>query len=131
MRLLSWPKLPFHIAVRPHPSALARQLGLPARSEEHTSELQSPDQHSFPTRRSSDLAKNQASWLFGKTRIAWSKVASACFGLTACRWLKPRPTNRDASAELAKIAFSYSCAASSQRPCATAWFACKIGRAHV
>src|SRR5438552_3021575 len=25
------------------------------RSEEHTSELQSPDQHSFPTRRSSDL----------------------------------------------------------------------------
>src|SRR5947208_1159599 len=26
------------------------------RSEEHTSELQSPDQHSFPTRRSSDLA---------------------------------------------------------------------------
>src|SRR5438552_2054602 len=27
------------------------------RSEEHTSELQSPDQHSFPTRRSSDLAR--------------------------------------------------------------------------
>src|SRR5260364_322242 len=27
-----------------------------ARSEEHTSELQSPDQHSFPTRRSSDLS---------------------------------------------------------------------------
>src|SRR5947208_828665 len=26
-----------------------------SRSEEHTSELQSPDQHSFPTRRSSDL----------------------------------------------------------------------------
>src|SRR5438552_3619440 len=27
------------------------------RSEEHTSELQSPDQHSFPTRRSSDLKR--------------------------------------------------------------------------
>src|SRR5947208_307273 len=33
------------------------------RSEEHTSELQSPDQHSFPTRRSSDLMLAQfADW---------------------------------------------------------------------
>src|SRR5207244_2127202 len=28
------------------------------RSEEHTSELQSPDQHSLPTRRSSDLKES-------------------------------------------------------------------------
>src|SRR5207244_921300 len=30
-----------------------------ARSEEHTSELQSPDQHAFPTRRSSDLGSGR------------------------------------------------------------------------
>src|SRR5947208_3069488 len=33
---------------------------LDGRSEEHTSELQSPDQHSFPTRRSSDLLARPA-----------------------------------------------------------------------
>src|SRR5207244_3578457 len=33
--------------------------GAVARSEEHTSELQSPDHHSFPTRRSSDLSQIQ------------------------------------------------------------------------
>src|SRR5947208_2734998 len=31
------------------------QRNAKVRSEEHTSELQSPDHHSFPTRRSSDL----------------------------------------------------------------------------
>src|SRR5947208_2237620 len=42
------------------------------RSEEHTSELQSPDQHSFPTRRSSDLAKRPD----GKVRLAWQRSNS-------------------------------------------------------
>src|SRR5947208_2381961 len=35
------------------------------RSEEHTSELQSPDQHSFPTRRSSDLHNTRSIGLLG------------------------------------------------------------------
>src|SRR5438552_239859 len=55
MRPISASRSPTRTASRSAPSS-APSTTRSTRSEEHTSELQSPDQHSFPTRRSSDLA---------------------------------------------------------------------------
>src|SRR5207244_2819005 len=52
---------PFSGAAPPRKNAPSRrQERALLRSEEHTSELQSPDQHPFPTRRSSDLTRPAA-----------------------------------------------------------------------
>src|SRR5215211_1864199 len=52
---------PRRAGVEPRPRPDGAQAGRGARSEEHTSELQSHrDLHSFPTRRSSDLAASRS-----------------------------------------------------------------------
>src|SRR5947208_1525035 len=52
------------------------------RSEEHTSELQSPDQHSFPTRRSSDLDDAPSSQVMKSTPPFWKAEEARMLGTT-------------------------------------------------
>src|SRR5947208_2261321 len=75
--VLTYLTLPGFTTYNPRPTTMVVLIVIDlslvlARSEEHTSELQSPDQHSFPTRRSSDLPR-----LFS-ARIRATASASQC-----------------------------------------------------